>query len=580
MPIHRFNPAEFGEDELKKFRANRRQQFRQGLFTMLALFMFCCLQAHAGDVLPMTSGLLVQTQSGPVRGEYSRDTSTRRWLGIPFAEPPVGERRWQAPVPHAPWTKELQAIAYGSACPQMGWYYGPPSPGKSWGVSNVETFGKLVGNEDCLKLNIWRPNSNETGLPVVVFVHGGANVVGHSSDPIYDGARLATRTHAVVVTINYRLGIFGWFFHPALAGDDPLTNSGNFGTLDIIQALKFVRDNAGAFGGDAKNVTLMGQSAGALNTYSLMGSPLATGLFHKAIVLSGLIPAGTDKQRGADYSKRFAAQLIVDDGLAPTRDDANKYAEDKGAPWLRSYLKAKSPEQLINTLNKNSDLWRSPNIFRDGAVLSANLPAAIEQNRFHAVPTIVGMTHDESKLLFELGVKASGSQLFTMMLNSDPDAGKEPGLEDLVSAYLLPSLSSVPYNALHWMFTKYLERRVSQSYNLLAKHNPKVFIYRFDWNQSPEPWRTLFSACHGSDLPFIFGNFSGNFFSAQYSKENQPGREALSAVMMNYIGAFIRSGDPNYAGQQQAWHPWTPDGDHQEKLIFSASTKNVELSTN
>lgn len=524
---------------------------------------------------------LVQTQSGLIRGQLSRNGAALVWLGVPYAQPPVGERRWQAPQAPLPWSKELQANAYGSACSQIGWFYGPPPAGKKWGASNVEVFGKPVGSEDCLKLNIWRPSNIVGPMPVIVFVHGGSNIVGHASDPLYDGEKLALTTNALIVTINYRLGVFGWFAHPSIEGKDPLTNSGNYAALDIIQALRFVQANAVAFGGDPNNITLMGQSAGAGNTYSLIGSPLTKGLFQKAIVLSGLIEHKSTKQKGYEYADQFMAQMVIDDRLAATHDDAVKLVAAKSLSWKHDYLKSKTADQLLNAMKKHKELFQGPHGFNDGVVLSEDLPADVEQGRIHPLPMIVGMARDESKLLFPVGVKISGEEMFGMMRKSNPDVPSVTKLSDIVSSYLLPNLTPALFNAVHWGISKYLERDVTGDIKSLAKHNPKVYAYRFDWDHAPEPWGTIYGACHACDLPFIFGNFTDNFFSMEYPQKNKAGREALSATMMNAIGSFIRTGNPNNPALRTSWKPWSADGadgGNQQRLIFNATDRDVELS--
>jgi len=344
-----------------------------------------------GSVAQAATGTTVEglppviTQYGAVQGSLSADGSVRIWLGLPYAAPPVGERRWKAPQPHEPWNGILNARSFGSPCMQMGAMYGPPPEGKAWGISNVEVFGKPVGSEDCLTLNIWRPNSEDRDLPVLLFVHGGSNVAGYSGDPMYDGAKLAATARVVVVTINYRLGIFGWFTHPALQGPDPLSNSGNFGNLDIIQSLRFVQSNATAFGGDPGNVTLMGQSAGAINVYSLMASKLADGLFQKAIVLSGLIGSGA-KEKDYSFANDLTAQLAIQDGLAATPEAATKVLAKKGAPWVRQYLLSRTSNRILDALHRSPSLRKPPPPFGDGVVIAADMQADFDKGRFMHVP--------------------------------------------------------------------------------------------------------------------------------------------------------------------------------------------------
>jgi len=518
----------------------------------------------------------LQLPAGPVQGIHSADGAARVWLGLPYAAPPMGALRWQPPRPMAPWQELRRADAFGSPCVQTGSMYGPPPPGNAWGIDNVETFGKPVGSEDCLTLNVWRPDSEEHGLPVLVFVHGGANVAGYSADPTYDGARLAVAARAVVVTINYRLGIFGWFADPVLQGPDPLANSGEFGILDIIQSLRFVQANIAAFGGDPGNVTLMGQSAGAIDIYAIIGSKLAGGLFHKAIVLSGLIGSG-GKPGHHSYATDLAAELAQHDGLAATPEAAAKLLAGKGTPWVKDYLLSRSSGEILDAMHRNPALAKMPSTPGDGVVLPLDLAAAYDQGQFQRIPMIIGTTRDEAKLFTGKLLKVGNEQRFRMMLQSNPDAAPKYRTADLISPYLLPSLSSAPYNFCNWLLSAVLGRGVNASIGKVAKYEPRVYAYRFDWDRGPEPWHTVYGAAHAIDLPFIFGNFGSGFFAMDFSARNRPGREALTGVMMQAIGAFLRSGDPNVPALGLRWQPWG-DGGTRQKLVLDASEQGLNLS--
>ncbi len=237
------------------------------------------------------------TRYGDVEGvNDSARSGTYFWKGIPFAQAPVGALRWKAPRAPLAWTGTRDAKSFGASCIQNPRLY---SPGNSntfdASVGQNLISGNTPGSEDCLSLNIWRPASGERNLPVIVFIHGGSNITGYSGDPMYDGAALANKANAVVVTANYRLGQLGHFRHPALRDttvDPTLTAddmSGNYAVLDIVQALRFVQDNVDEFGGNPKNVTLTGQSAGAINVLAVATAPgqRAAGLFHKLAPLSG-----------------------------------------------------------------------------------------------------------------------------------------------------------------------------------------------------------------------------------------------------------------------------------------------------
>ena len=219
---------------------------------------------------------------------------TYAWKGVPFAKAPVGDLRWKAPVDPEGWKKPRKTQQFGNACVQYGRIYGPGANNR-YDPTIGTTLNQAVGSEDCLYLNIWRRPIGEGttravtmrsdhghghhddangGRPVIVFVHGGSNVSGYTADPVYDGAALARAANAVVVTVNYRLGIFGFLNVAQLkSGTDAQEDSGNFALLDIIKALQFIRHDIAKFGGNPSNVTLMGQSAGAVNVYALLTTP-------------------------------------------------------------------------------------------------------------------------------------------------------------------------------------------------------------------------------------------------------------------------------------------------------------------
>ena len=246
----------------------------------------------------------VRIATGALAGVAEGDVQVFR--GIPYAAPPVGALRWHEPEPAAPWRGVRDASRYGAACPQ------PPLHKEAWAQVGPTS-------ENCLFLNVWRP-ARAGSYPVMVFVHGGAFTYGAAGVPLYDGANLARRG-AVIVTINYRLGRLGFFAHPALTDDDPDGELGNYGIMDQIAALRWVRSNIAAFGGDPHNVTLFGESAGAGSVQVLMGSPAARGLFQKAISESGAGGAVLAPIRGGPKSaeaqgKAWAVGIGVPDATA------------------------------------------------------------------------------------------------------------------------------------------------------------------------------------------------------------------------------------------------------------------------
>jgi len=257
----------------------------------------------------VSGSTFVDTSYGTVKG-FADDANTWAWKGIPFARPPVGDLRWMAPEDPESWEGVRQADEFCDWCPQYFVEDAGPPP----------SIPIITGSEDCLYVNIWRPQSEEKNLPVYFWIHGGGNSIGTAAMTIYDGSKMASNSNLIVVTTNYRLGPLGWFTHPALRNGDEMNDSGNYGTLDIIMALKWVRENIEAFGGDPDNVTIAGESAGAQNVHSLLLSPLATGLFHKAIAQSG--GPWTDSVEDGDASAdEVIDELMAIDGIS--RDGMN-----------------------------------------------------------------------------------------------------------------------------------------------------------------------------------------------------------------------------------------------------------------
>ncbi|MEH6571508.1 MAG: carboxylesterase family protein, partial [Halioglobus sp.] len=297
------------------------------------------------------------TRYGQVIG-FIDNNESHTWMGIPYAQAPVGELRWRAPLEPQSWEGTYEALQAGDFCKQFGSQMESRPPSE---------WGKPIGSEDCLKLNIFAPAfaadavpEGDQRLPVMVYVHGGGNMVGYANQFKYSGTQLANTHDVVVVTFNYRLGPFGWFSHPALnSGGSAEDQSGNYGNLDSIRALKWVQDNIEAFGGNPDNVTLFGESAGGMNTFVLLASPLAQGLFHKAIVQSGITTKTTPLSSAQNYvnsaepgdknsSREVLNSFLVADGLAGSRQEATEYQNGMSSAEISDYLRSKSADDLLN----------------------------------------------------------------------------------------------------------------------------------------------------------------------------------------------------------------------------------------
>jgi para-nitrobenzyl esterase len=519
------------------------------------------------------SPLQRDTRLGTVMGiDNSTTSGTYAWLGIPYAKPPVGALRWMPPVDAASWSGIRPAQQFGASCAQVGSLFGP-AQNNVYGLAVRDSFDKPVGSEDCLTLNIWRPSTTGTKLPVIVYIHGGSNISGYTADPIFNGETLAARAQVVVVTVNYRLGLLGWLDLAQLKTGDALVDSGNFGTLDQIQALKFVNTNIKAFGGDPGNVTVMGESAGAANTWAMLVSPLTEGLVHKAIAMSGGLTTSihADTQK---YANGLLTALVIADGKAADPASAQVYLATQSASQIATYLRAKSSDDLL----KVSLAIRSPGnapfryIIRDGTVIPTDPTAAILAGNYRHVPVLEGNTAEEGKLFSPL--KLNTYDRFTMQYNFDPDAAPTLVEGDLINTSFLPvdtpatGWNAVAAKTTAGMFTS----ANTASMNTLAQKQPtQVWYYRFDWNQQPAPFNTVIGAAHAMDLPFVFGNFGKSVFSYAFSKANKPGREALSSAMIASIAAFVKTGNPNNAALGTKWNNWPAT------LVFDASASQAHI---
>jgi len=333
------------------------------------------------------------------------------WLGIPYAQPPVGDLRWKAPLRALPWEGRKEMLGYGVQCPQLAV------------VANIDVDRAYVGVEDCLRLNVWAPTYHKDGvptadeaLPVMFWIHGGGNSVGSGGSDlvqIYDGSMMATEQKVIVVSVNYRLGPMGWFFHDALrdTSDTQEDASGNYGTLDLISALGWVQENIAAFGGNPANVTIYGESAGGYNVLSLMASPLAKGLFHRAIVQSGGLNIFTREQAQIPWesqgdnkvmtSQEMTANWLVRSGRAPGKSTAMVMQSELEAEELSSWMRNLSLQDIFEIFDASfAGMIDMPLLIGDGYVLPemSTIEIFSDPTLYANVPVILGTNRDEVAL--------------------------------------------------------------------------------------------------------------------------------------------------------------------------------------
>jgi para-nitrobenzyl esterase len=567
---------------------------------LVAVLTLACQGAALADSAP--SVVERQTRFGPVIGiDDSVATGTYAWKGVPFAKPPVGELRWTAPVDPDAWKSPRSAQQFGNACVQYGRIYGPGADNR-YDPTIGATLNQAVGNEDCLYLNIWRPADRRGDRPVIVFVHGGSNVSGYTADPVYDGAALAKAADAVVVTVNYRLGIFGFLNVPQLkSGSDPQGDSGNFALLDIIKALQFIQHDIAKFGGNPTNVTLMGQSAGAVNVYALLTTPATVDarprLIHRAVPLSGGISLASNLPPGRiptlNPASFYLAQgnqllysLVIADGLAADAAGAAAWVASQPADQVAAYLRSKSPSTLLFTLlTKLAALGLAGSgPIPDGSVLPIDPISAIAAGHYLHVPVLAGNTRDEGKLFPTFlallggpsGRLVTDKQLFDIQFAYAPDAPAQITIEQWIPSVYLPVATPVTgFNAKTELLNQiFLVAGANNALTTLASQQNEVWYYRFDWDQEPAPFNDIYGAAHAFDLPFVFGTFGPSLFAnVVNSAANRPGRLALSQAMMASLAAFARSGDPNAPQALGVTWPTWPS-----KLIFDATPTAKAIS--
>jgi para-nitrobenzyl esterase len=529
-----------------------------------ALFWLSLGATGGCGVIPQPPGSPdAATRRAPPAGELvgtSWRYDSHAWLGIPYAEPPVGERRWRAPEAAARWSGEREAVELGAICTQLSSRLG--------GEANAPP-GTLVGDEDCLTLNVFAPRfaaehvpRGEARLPVMVWIHGGGNTVGAAR--FYDGGNLAASQNVVVVAINYRLGPFGWFRHESLRGDGASADdrSGNFGTLDIVRALHWVRDNIGAFGGDPGNVTIFGESAGGKNVFTMLLSSRANGLFHRAVSQSGVLetdpPAVAENPTDAEVpgalngSGEVLLRLLVADGRAEDRNSARALLDGMKSADVASYLRSKAASELMAVYVRSGDgEFEMPEVFADGDVLPSGdaLAQLGRRGSYNQVPVMLGSNRDENKLFLIM------DPLFaSWWFDYAPRLRDERRFE--VTAEFMSRM---------WKATAVDEPARA----MRAVQGPSVFAYRFDWDEEPRvpliaDLSRLLGAAHGFEIPFVFGHWQlGGDGGRLFDRGNEAGRHALSEQMMSYWAQFAYAGSPGRgrAGTLTEWTAWPAEGE-------------------
>ena len=443
--------------------------------------------------------LVVSTDRGPLAGK-ALDGGVRAFLGVPFAAPPVGALRWHPPAEVPSSTEPRDATAVGPACPQ----------------SATPSYARA--EEDCLTLNVWTPPGGAAAKPVLAWIPGGAFAEGSGGYHLYDGARLAARVDAVVVTMNYRVGALGFMAHPDLARELGRTASPSYGLLDQRAALTWIQRNISAFGGDPKNVTIFGESAGAFSVCAHLAMPASRGLFARAIMQSGAC----------------ADPLYF--GSREAEAQGKKVAEALGCTDMNC-LRAKSADAVLHALPLKRGFILPPGVMWGPVVDGIELPAvplqAIRAGRATKVPVIVGWNRDEGALHTISFPSVTREERDAFVRDAFGEAAVAPVAERYARVSFKQSLDDVTTDGVFVCES----RRAARA---LAAHGAPVYVYELT-HTLESPRLHPFGATHQVDLWFVFGNEEAGIALA-------PSELPLSHTIMDAWGRFARTGDPNGPG--------------------------------
>ena len=437
---------------------------------------------------------IVHVESGQISGVDGYQEGIRVFKGIPYAQPPVGDLRWRAPKPPLPWDGVRAAEKFGATCMQTPYAEGSPYRSPEQPMS-----------EDCLYLNVWTPaRSNRERHPVMVWIHGGAFTRGAGSLPAYDGEELAKKG-VIVVTINYRLGIFGFFSHPELTKESDRNSSGNYGILDQIAALEWVQKNIGMFGGDPRRVTIFGESAGSWSANILCATPLARGLFQRAIGESGArfvgLPSLADAEnRGIATAKQFGADSIA-------------------------ALRAKSGAELLKSQVNLA------NAIVDGWLLPQQISAIYGEHKQNDVPLLIGSNADEGTVFVPQSTKPEAFKAMAKTRFADDSTA-------FLKLYPASDEEEAHQSAAELMRDQTFGWEMRTWARAQAKTGKsKVFVYYFS-RVPPGPFGAKLGAYHASEIPYVFGHMKG---PQVQDIDNQ-----ITKAMSTYWVNFATWGDPNH----------------------------------
>ena len=455
-------------------------------------------------LLPILLTLILQASADPVvvvkEGQLKGVTGSNGvtvFRGIPYAKPPVGALRWRAPEPLESWKGVRDCSEFPPSCPQP---------------ASMMEIGLAGQSEDCLYLNVWTTGSEQRKKPVVVWIHGGGFVMGSGSQRIYDGSVFA-RNDVVFVTLNYRLGPFGFMAHPLLSEESPDSVSGNYGLLDIIAALEWIQENIEAFGGDPGNVTIMGESSGAVSVGCLMASPMARGLFHRAIMESGVPELDTRLAAAEEQGRKIASGL----GLGEVTTES---------------LRSVPATRLLDVANPTMGMFSKGNQMGpviDGWLLPQEPLALLQDGNSTPVPVLLGTNSREGSLFYkQLHLDTPASYEFLVRRLFVRNA------EEILAQFPAETAAEVPDAAIDLFTVARFTAPARRTARVLVESGYPVWLYEFDRSNRFTEEHHL-GATHGSEIPYVFGTLPQPMADADDRK--------LSEAMNQLWSRFASTGD-------------------------------------
>jgi len=603
--------------------------FMTASIAFMCLLLSSCVTTGGTEQAEMFSPeeLIAITGSGPVQGGALGDGSLKNpavyaWIRVPYAAPPIGELMFRAPQDPEIWTEPVDCSAYDIAIDDYPTQW-------DWGRPYFSGEHQVIGTLDCLYLNVWRPQTTETNLPVQMDIHGGStcNWAGLDSNEWQDYVNDA---NCIVVAPNYRLGPWGNFSHPALKTGDPLDDSGNFAILDQIKVLEWIRDNIEAFGGDPGNVTISGQSSGGQHACMLLHSPLAKDLFHKAIIsspsLTRDVAAATIEEGNSAADQILVNLFLYDDNGIDTAEAARAKVDSMSREEIDNYFRNKftnDPLLVFTAVNKGTPHRPSKSylyywVFADGYVVKKSIDWDPSSGNFFPKPMIIGDVEADMYANYPAQNDSGGIEIYNYTYNILYGGEVLYDTYDDAIQALVPMKETTPGGWKNYSVEDFKAKYdiasdgCLRSYDIIGVQNParrtasapeldgKVFVYRQDWGSYADtivdngiPYEGFYQftigADHSSDLwamldwndikgPGWFETWTRAFL---FVDKNYAGRKDLADKVAVYLGAFLHSADgtiPKTDDMPIAWEPWTAD--KEQFLTWSATADTAFFEMN